>query len=448
MPSVVHRVRRGRAVPEAAPRIEVMFPELVGRTCHLKPYTRVAVPKVKLQGEIIAYASPDSTFAVTKRLFDAARRSILIGIYDFTAPHVKQLVSDALARGVKVRLMLDIDSAEEQALFDDLVTLGMQGVPAPSCASQHGNPYFRSSHEKVIVIDEEWVLVQSGNYSANSCPLNVKDGGDAAHFVPGNRDSGLAVRSKALARFFGGILSSDMALELGGPPAAAAEAAPAHEAFLVERAPALTPSALYPSRIFKLAAPLEVQPVLSPDNYMDVVPGVLRAARRSILIEQQYIRASQDKVSDLVDAIRDAKRGNPRLDVRIVLGKLFNASELAKEREMLQHLEQACGLKLGRNVRYVNTQRLVNCHNKMVLVDGSGVLVSSQNWSKAAVWENREAGLYLRHPGVCGYFTGIFETDWKDAFRQLPAAAPESLTPQDLGGGGYVRVDPGDYAEV
>jgi len=265
--------------------------------------------------------------------------------------------------------------------------------------------------------------------------------------VPGNRDSGLAVRSKALARFFSGILSSDMALELGGPPAA--EAAPrAHEAFLVERAPALTPSTLYPSRIFKLAAPLEVQPVLSPDNYMDVVPGVLRAARRSILIEQQYIRASQEKISDLVDAIRDAKRGNPRLDVRIVLGKVFNASELPREREMLQHLEQACGLKLGRNVRYVNTQRLVNCHNKMVLVDGSGVLVSSQNWSKAAVWENREAGLYLRHPGVCGYFTGIFETDWKDAFRQLPAAAPESLTPQDLGGGGYLRVDPGDYAEV
>ena len=204
----------------------------------------------------------------------------------------------------------------------------------------------------------------------------------------------------------------------------------------------------YPSRIFKLAAPLEVRPVLSPDNYMDVVPGVLRAARRSILIEQQYIRASQDKISDLVEAIRDAKRGNPRLDVRIVLGKVFNASELPREREMLQHLEQACGLKLGRNVRYVNTQRLVNCHNKMVLVDGSGVLVSSQNWSKAAVWENREAGLYLRHPGVCGYFTGIFETDWKDAFRQLPAAAPESLAPQDLGGGGYLRVDPGDYAEV
>ena len=307
MPSVVHRVRRGRAVPEAAPRIEVVFPELVGRTCHLKAYTRVPVPKAKVQGEIIAYASPDSTFAVTKRLFDAARRSILIGIYDFTAPHVKQLVSDALARGVKVRMMLDIDSAEEQALFDDLVTLGMQGVPAPSCASQNGNPYFRSSHEKVIVIDGEWVLVQSGNYSANSCPLNVKDGGDAAHFVPGNRDSGLAVRSRPLARFFSAILSSDMALELGGPPTAAA-APRALEAFLVERAPALAPSTLYPSRIFKLAAPLEVQPVLSPDNYMDVVPGVLRAARRSILIEQQYIRASQDKVSDLVDAIRDAKR--------------------------------------------------------------------------------------------------------------------------------------------
>jgi phosphatidylserine/phosphatidylglycerophosphate/cardiolipin synthase-like enzyme len=181
---------------------------------------------------------------------------------------------------------------------------------------------------------------------------------------------------------------------------------------------------------------------------MDVVPGVLRAARRSILIEQQYIRASEEKISDLLDAIKDAKRANSRLDVRIVLGKVFSASDLAREREMLLRLEQVCGLKLGRNVRYVNTQRLVHCHNKMVLVDGSGVLVSSQNWSKAAVWENREAGLYFQHKGVCGYFTRIFETDWKDAFRQLPAPPAESLTPHDLAGGGYVRVDPGDYAEV
>src|SRR5207244_13030621 len=105
----------------------------------------------------------------------------------------------------KGRLMLHIDTAEDQALSDDLGTLGMQGVPAPSCGSQNGNPYFRSSHEKVIVIDEEWVLVQSGNYSANSCPLNVKDGGATAHFAPGHRDSGLAVRPKALARFLSEI---------------------------------------------------------------------------------------------------------------------------------------------------------------------------------------------------------------------------------------------------
>src|SRR5438034_7694897 len=76
MPSVVHRVRRGRAVPEAAPRIEVVFPELVGRTCHIKPYTRVPVPKAKVQGEIIASATPDSTFSTTKRLFDDARSPI------------------------------------------------------------------------------------------------------------------------------------------------------------------------------------------------------------------------------------------------------------------------------------------------------------------------------------------------------------------------------------
>ena len=46
-----------------------------------------------------SYASPDSTYAVTRRLLDRARRSLLIGIYDFSAEHVKELL---LARDRRV----------------------------------------------------------------------------------------------------------------------------------------------------------------------------------------------------------------------------------------------------------------------------------------------------------------------------------------------------------
>jgi phosphatidylserine/phosphatidylglycerophosphate/cardiolipin synthase-like enzyme len=455
MPSLVYR--RSNAMPspqglgaepealaqEAPP---IFLPEMVPRNCRLKHYDKVNVPATDIDGEVIAYCSPDSTYAVTKRLFDNARKSILIGIYDFSANHVTELVQDALRRGVTIQLMLDIDNDKEQTLFDELVESGVDGVPAPSCASQRAR-FFSSSHEKVIVIDGEWCLVQSGNYSDNSIPLNVKDGGDPYHFRPGNRDTGLAIQSKKLAKFFTKILESDIALELTGPEGLAA-AIKAANVFLVERAPTKIPDKLFPSKSFSLTQPLEVQPVLSPDNYMDVIPGKLSAARKSILIEQQYIRGSQENISDLLAAIKAARDTADDFDIRIILGKIFNSSDLPKEEENLELLESEYGLKLGKNIRYVDTTRFVHCHNKMVLVDGTGVLISSQNWSNSAVSKNREAGVWLNHRGICSYFTRIFENDWKTAFKSPATTAADVVEPEALQRGGFIRVAAADYKEV
>jgi len=425
---------------------EVFLPEMVPRNCHLEDYNKVKVPGVSVDQEIIAYCSPDSTYAVTKRLFDNAKKTILIGIYDFSADYITELLLDALRRGVKIKLMLDIDSKDEQKLFDELNDSGVDGVPAPSCAS-HRVHFFSSSQEKVIVVDGEWCMVQSGNYSENSIPLNVKDGGDPAHFRFGNRDTGLAIRSKKLSKFFTTILESDMALEIKGPEALA-QVAKAANAFLIEKAPTKVPSTLFPSKTFKLTKTLDIQPVLSPDNYMNVIPGKLRAAKKSILIEQQYIRGEQDNISDLLKAIKEARKAAGKLDIRIILGKIFSKKDLPKEHKNLDVLKQEYGLVLGKNIRYIDTSRFVHCHNKMVLVDGIGVLVSSQNWSNSAVSKNREAGVWLSHSGICGYFTQIFENDWKTALKAPDAPAKDAVEPEALRQGGYVRVSPADYQEV
>jgi phosphatidylserine/phosphatidylglycerophosphate/cardiolipin synthase-like enzyme len=428
-------------------RTDISFAlEMVPRNCRLEDYDKVKVPAVDVDQEIIAYCSPDSTFAVTKRLFDDAKKSILIGIYDFSADYIKELVLDALKRGVKVKLMLDIDSKDEQALFDDLNDAGVDGVPAPSCAS-HKVHFFSSSHEKVIVIDGEWCLVQSGNYSENSIPMNVKDGGDPDHFRTGNRDTGLAIRSKKLSKFFTGILESDMALEINSPEALA-QVAITPNAFMIEKAPTKLPPKLFPSKTFKLTKPLNVQPILSPDNYMQVMPGKLRAAKKSILIEQQYIRGKQPDISELLTAIKEARDEAGDFDIRIILGKIFSKKDLPKEQENLDLLEEDFGLVLGKNIRYIDTSRFVHCHNKMILVDGQSLLVSSQNWSDSAVSKNREAGVWLTHSGICDYFTKIFESDWSTA-RKAPDATPTDVVePESLRAGGYVRVAPADYQEV
>ena len=52
------------AVPLAAPTIEA------ARNCTLETYKKIKVPAFELEGEMVAYASPDSTYAVTKRFID------------------------------------------------------------------------------------------------------------------------------------------------------------------------------------------------------------------------------------------------------------------------------------------------------------------------------------------------------------------------------------------
>src|SRR4051812_37773883 len=76
--------------------------QLVPRQCHLRAYNVIPLPSFSVEGEFIAYVSPDSTYAVTKTLLDKATKSILIGIYDFTAPYVRDALLQAVSRGVRV----------------------------------------------------------------------------------------------------------------------------------------------------------------------------------------------------------------------------------------------------------------------------------------------------------------------------------------------------------
>jgi phosphatidylserine/phosphatidylglycerophosphate/cardiolipin synthase-like enzyme len=450
MPTYVFKTRTpalaaAQAVADQA-TLDIAVPEMVPRGCRLEGYADRDIPTFEVSEQIIAYASPDSTFAATKKLIDTARESILIGIYDFTAAYVEELLLAALARGVKVSLMLDIDSKTESDMFDRLVQMGVRGVSAPSCANPTVH-VFSSSHEKVIVIDGEWVLVQSGNYSANSIPMNIVDGEAGLHFRPGNRDTGLAIKSVELSKFFSDILEADMALVDAVPEMLRRPVE--DEFFLVERAPQHMPAQLFPSKEFELGRKIKIQPVLSPDNYRAVMPGLIAKARKSILIEQQYIRSSQPLVSKLLAAIAEAREAVNDLDVRIVLGKLFSEKDVINEKKNLQNLADKYNLKLGENIRYINTHQFVHCHNKMILIDGESILVSSQNWSDAAVSKNREAGVWLTHKGIGQYFTEIFENDWTSAFQQLPdVGGPEVMTPEALSRGGYIRVERGDYEEV
>src|SRR5258708_38686852 len=140
--------------------------EMVPRNCTLKPpYRKVRGLPFAVIGQITAFASPDSTFAVTKRLLDAATKTIDIGIYDFTASYMATILKDAMARRVKVTLMLDTDHVKgEDEIFKELKQAGAPGGSAPSCPRANKRAtVLRSSHSKFIVIDHECCLLQTRN---------------------------------------------------------------------------------------------------------------------------------------------------------------------------------------------------------------------------------------------------------------------------------------------
>jgi phosphatidylserine/phosphatidylglycerophosphate/cardiolipin synthase-like enzyme len=424
--------------------------EMVGRNCTLQKYNAsVEIPPIVVDQEMVAFASPDSTFFVTRKLLEDAKQSILIGIYDFTAKYVETILADKIAEGVEVTLMLDLDNRTgETELFNRLVKKSCHGVSAPSCANENRLArYFRSSHEKVIVIDDEWTIVQSGNYSEASIPENDGDGTNTSDFVPGNRDMGVAVRSRTMAALFRKILFSDIKLaedapqEEGvpppaGPPMAMFEAAP-------RKVPPLTPS--MPVDLGGQA--LEITPILSPDNYMDLIPSFLAAAKKSIRIEQQYIRGNQEHIAALLEAVKTARDKHEDLEIRIVLAVPIGVKSRDKEAQNLELLAQTYGLELGAHIRFLNPGLFVHCHNKLIVVDEERVLVSSQNWSDAAVAENREAGLLIPYAPFAEYFAHIFDGDWDSGVQDLvfkKVSGGDEAAP----GASLVAVNPGDYDEV
>ncbi len=408
----------------------------------------------QISGQIIAYASPDSTYAVTRRLIDGARHSVVIGIYDFSAGYMRDLLKRAMRRGVRVSLMLDTNSGNERRLLEDLKRLGAVTVVSPSTTAHAPLQYFRNAHEKIIVIDDQWVLIQSGNWSENSIPFNEGDGEAGGAFQPGNRDTGLAVQSPELAEFFAALVRRDMDLATGVPvagPLPAAVTAPEQALALFESAPTERPP-LIASRLFTPSAPVPITPVLSPDNYQGVVPGFLASARQSIRIQQQYIRGGQAAIDDLLRVIAAARERYPDLAVRVMVSPK-NLED--GERKAFLRAMDTLDLQPGTGYRFLSLKHFVHCHNKLIVVDDRRVLVGSQNWSSTAVLQNREASLLVEHEGIASYFAGIFDSDWELSAPQVPAPAPmapavAAAQPQaaDFAKGGVVESTWGDYADV
>ncbi|HSE63579.1 MAG TPA: phospholipase D-like domain-containing protein, partial [Thermoanaerobaculia bacterium] len=373
---------------------------------------RPALPLTRKERELSfnCHAGPDAGWPVLEPFLERVKKSLVVGMYDFTAPHIIDAVKSAVGPGQRSLTMTlqrhaaltgttKADDVKEEETIEELQSL-MGNRFTFSWASVTGpDRLFDSSyHIKVAVRDRKEFWLSSGNWQSSNQPPHdpLKKDVSPPLLRAYNREWNAVIENPELAGTFEDHLKGD-----------AADAANVPEAIATADLPDLWVSIDYfyptepeteaPPRYF---APLvgnrkvEVQPLLTPDNYADVVLEVLESAREKIYFQNQSLTILEEgsnaaKFEALVAALRDKQSGG--LDVRIIFRRIGDL------REKLTLLKD-----YGFDMSKLRVQ--TNCHTKGIVVDSKVVVLGSHNWSNAGTVFNRDASLVFWDEEIARYY--------------------------------------------
>jgi pimeloyl-ACP methyl ester carboxylesterase len=394
-------------------------------------------PGAKLQAvkgpiRLACHVSPDAGWPTLKQFFEAVRRKLVVGMYDFTAPHVLESLQQALVRtDGELQIVLDPqlalqtggdgenpkahDRTEDdvrEALEDSLAGRLSFVWAAVKTAGKVSESIFPSAyHIKLAVRDGRTFWVSSGNWqSTNQSPFpRPRPDETPTHFFQTfNREWHVVVDHPDLARTFEQYLKQDFK-----------QAAPLQSAE-GERGVLVLPDLIVPEgeeleqraapqyfepQVFEFTATdrVKVQPLLTPDNYAEHVLKVINSAQEKLYFQNQYIRIAKNpepEFLELLEALR--KKARELEDVRIIL------RDLAGVEDIIEALK-VHGFPTDRN--HVRVQKA--CHNKGIIVDSKVVVLGSHNWSSDGTCRNRDASLVIYHPDVAQYYEQVFLYDWQ-----------------------------------
>lgn len=412
-------------------------PGVLEAPAKMQAYKRdLANPKFRLDPitddmKMVLHVSPEAGWRVLSKFFAGDDyNQIVIGMYNFTAPHIIQAVRDAIKPASREMVMTidrksdDIggrtkadDWPEEKLLKALARDADTRFTWAPAAVSGPGRLFATSYHIKVAVLGSSkrnkrfWL--SSGNWaSSNQAPLDDED-----HPLDGltwpevkdyDRDWHAVVENEKLATVFRNHLEQDYEdCEKVAGEEAVAPMPPdlvVPDDYFLEAPRTIRKYKAFAPKV--ISRSITVQPVLTPDNYPEVVARLIEGARQSVLfINQSFdIKENEDDIPQHYRGLLDAllERQNKGLDVRIIFRSGFG-----KERDIFRRAVEF-GFDKNR-IRFYGT-----CHTKGIVVDGKRVLLGSQNWTGAGTKPNRDASLLIDDEEAAQYFADIFEFDWEN----------------------------------
>jgi phosphatidylserine/phosphatidylglycerophosphate/cardiolipin synthase-like enzyme len=192
---------------------------------------------------------------------------------------------------------------------------------------------------------------------------------------------------------------------------------------------------------------IKVQPLLTPDNYPEVVARLIGDARDRVLIENQSfslwtnVEETPEHFLRIADQVRQKQRAG--LDVRIIFRNIRGS-----EKETIRRLKKFRIKTDPDHLRYFST-----CHTKGIVIDDEIAILGSQNWTAAGTGPNRDASLVIWHRDANAYFAKLFEHDWTQlaserAREESPIASPIRIVPAGVEAPvpqGYRRMSLAEY---
>lgn len=408
-------------------------------------YTRpedVELERVRLTGGLVCHVSPDVGWATLEPFLRDAEARLTVAMYDFYADHIVALFEELGAErpDLTLELILQTDPSKEGTVVERLRDAwGGRLDFTPAVVSGPRRVFAGSYHTKVAVRDGSAFWLSSGNWTPTSQPL-IPAGPQPTLYNRGNREWHAIVEDAGLAATFEAFIRHDIAQAraalVGSLPEAAVELPDLFvpESALVLEAVFQQPAPFPPERF---DAGVDVEPLMTPDNYTERVRELIEGAETSLYLQYSYVHMPHelDGFRALVDVVCEKIRDG--LDVRIIVG----GNQKPEHTQALQ----ALGWKLGTVLRAQRSK----LHNKGVLIDGKIALVGSQNWSRSGTQYNRDATLVFHNQDIARYFARIFLFDWDNLTRSpalpevQPVIAPAgAVTPE-----GMVRVRWQDWYE-
>ena len=383
----------------------------------------------EIQGpfKITCFASPDDGWPTLKQFLSGATKTLTVGMYEFTAPHIVQTVSVAL-KGKTLNLVLD-DPRYDQEKREQTESQTQQQLESAigkkfnfSWAAEGSDPHSSFSifpsayHIKVAIRDSSALWLSSGNLNSTNLPniVPLTNPADAATAADADRDWHVIIENEQLASVFETAVLQDLAQAQPGQQTAAST--PGTRSDRPKGAPI---SHFEAAQSFN--ENMSIQPAFTPDNYIDVILPLIKGAKQSFWMQTQYINPSKhfpddvkkpvterSNLEQLIDALANLQKNG--LDVKILLGSFQTTSQL----EMLQ---------MFGNIDATTIRLQENVHNKGMIIDSVITVIGSQNWSTEGVDTNRDASVVIKSSSVAQYWKNLFLLDWNTRSRapELPA---------------------------